>query len=408
MPLLEIQELSKRAPLPLRVVMVTETYPPEVNGVAMTLQRLTVGLLRLGHQVTLVRPRQHIYDRPGCCNQPRTVLVKGATLPGYTEIRIGLTSKARMLRQWQEDCPQVIYIATEGPLGNAALRAARQMDIPVVTGFHTNFHQYTRHYRLGWLEPVVWSYLKKFHNQTYATLVPNQKLADSLQQAGISNTRILSRGVDCQLYDPLRRDTQLRHDWGVGDDGVVMLYVGRMANEKNLMLAVESYKSLCQQGNLVKFVMVGDGPLYESLSRQHPEIIYCGFQHGVDLARYYASADVFVFPSETETFGNVVLEAMASGLAIVAYNYAAAQMHLDDDVNARLVPPGDREAFISAVCELVKQQGRVQRLRSCVRAVALSVDWRYIIEKFEHLLKDAADIQASEDASGFHKKFKQR
>jgi glycosyltransferase involved in cell wall biosynthesis len=408
MPLLEIQDSTRRAALPMRIAVVTETYPPEVNGVAMTLQRLTMGLLQLGHQVTLVRPRQHTYDRPGCCKQPRTVLVKGATIPGYSEIRLGLTSKARMLRQWQEDCPQVIYIATEGPLGNAALRAARQLDIPVVTGFHTNFHQYTRHYRLGWLEPVVWSYLKKFHNQTYATLVPNQKLADALQQAGINNTHILSRGVDCQLYDAARRDRQLRRDWGVDDNGIVMLYVGRMANEKNLMLAVESYKSLCQQGNVVKFVMVGDGPLYDGLSQQHPEIIYCGFQHGEDLARYYASADVFVFPSETETFGNVVLEAMASGLAIVGYDYAAAQMHLEDGLNARLIPLGDREAFITAVCQLVKQPETILRLRRGVRDVALGIDWGYIIDVFARLLKDAAHVVAAEQSPEFHKKFNHR
>lgn len=397
MPMLEMPESTQRAPIPLRIALVTETYPPEVNGVAMTLQRLTTGLLQNGHQVVLVRPRQHIYDRPGCCNQPHTILVKGMTLPGYTEIRLGLTSKRNMLRQWQEHCPQVIYIATEGPLGRAALQAARQLDIPVVTGFHTNFHQYTRHYRMGWLEPVVWSYLKKFHNQTFATLVPNQKLADSLTQMGIDNARILSRGVDCELFNPTRRDRKLRRDWGVDDNGVVMLHVGRMANEKNLMLAVDSYKRMRRSGIKVKFVMVGDGPLYEGLSKEHPEIIYCGFQHGKDLARYYASADVFVFPSETETFGNVVLEAMASGLAIVAYNYAAANMHLTDDVNARLVPLGDEDIFITTVNELVSQRDRQQRLRDRVREVALGIDWRYIISEFEDVLVTACNHQVVAD-----------
>ena len=389
----------------MRIALVTETYPPEVNGVAMTLKRLTSGLLQCGHQVTLVRPRQHTYDRPGCCNHPHTVLVKGMTLPGYTEIRLGLTSKGYMLRQWQEHCPQVIYIATEGPLGNAALRAARQLDIPVVTGFHTNFHQYTRHYRVGWLEPVVWSYLKNFHNQTFATLVPNQKLADSLMQMGIDNARILSRGVDCQLYDPVRRDRQLRRDWGVDDNGVVMLYVGRMANEKNLMLAVESYQQMRRAGSKVKFVMVGDGPLYESLSREHPEIIYCGFQHGHNLARYYASADIFVFPSETETFGNVVLEAMASGLAIVAYDYAAAHMHLTDGITARLAPLGDKAAFCAAVNELCNQSQQRQSIRTSVREVALGIDWRYIINEFEELLAMACQQSVT---VGIHKKFNSR
>ena len=400
-----IQEPTKQTPIPLRIALVTETYPPEVNGVAMTLQRLTMGLLQGGHRVTLVRPRQHTYDRPGCCNQPHTILVKGMTLPGYTEIRIGITSKRHMLRQWSEHCPQVIYIATEGPLGRAALQAARQLDIPVVTGFHTNFHQYTRHYRMGWLEPVVWSYLKKFHNQTFATLVPNQKLADSLTDKGIENAQILSRGVDCQLFNPTRRDRQLRQDWGVDDNGVVMLHVGRMANEKNLMLAVESYRCMRQSGINVKFVMVGDGPLYEGLSKEHPEIIYCGFQHGKNLARYYASADVFVFPSETETFGNVVLEAMASGLAIVAYDYAAAHMHLSNDVNARLVELGQNEQFIKAVCEVVSQTERRRRYQDSVRDVALRIDWCYIISEFETVLKKACNKHIAEDV---HKSFNAR
>jgi glycosyltransferase involved in cell wall biosynthesis len=391
MPLLEIQASSSEPQELSRIALVTETYPPEVNGVAMTLQRLTQGLLERGHEVTLVRPRQHTYDRPGCCNQPRTVLVRGMTLPGYTEIRIGLTSKGYMLRLWREVCPQVIYIATEGPLGRAALSAARQLKIPVVTGFHTNFHQYTRHYRLGFLEPLVWKYLKSFHNRTHATLVPNQQLAESLTELGIDNAHILSRGVDCQLYHPMRRDKSLRRDWGANDDDIVMLYVGRIANEKNLMLAVESYQSLRQQNIAVKFVMVGDGPLYEGLTREYPEIIYCGFQHGKQLARYYASADVFVFPSETETFGNVVLEAMASGLAIVAFDYAAAHMHLQDDSSARLVTLADRQGFIDAVRQLVCDPQKIQQLRRRVRDIATGIDWQRVIEHFENMLTAASE-----------------
>ena len=146
--------------------MVTETYPPEVNGVAMTLQRLVTGLLVNGHRVSLVRPKQQPLDRPGCCDKPAVILVPGLPIPGYQGLHFGLPSRKRLLSIWRDVRPDVIYVATEGPLGRSVISAAEQFEIPVISGFHTNFHTYSNHYGVGFLKPLVENYLRYFHRHT--------------------------------------------------------------------------------------------------------------------------------------------------------------------------------------------------------------------------------------------------
>jgi len=189
------------------------------------------------------------------------------------------------------------------------MRAARSLGIPTVSGFHTNFHQYCKHYGLGWLQQIALRYLRWFHNQTECTLVSNQDLRVGLQSAGFNNVSILERGVDSQLFDGQRRSSQLRREWGVSDNDLVLICVGRIAAEKNLRVAIEAYREMLKRGAGVKFVIVGEGPLRSVLQKENTDLIFAGMQTGEQLARHYASADVFLFTSETETFGNVTLEA---------------------------------------------------------------------------------------------------
>jgi len=200
---------------------------------------------------------------------------------------------------------------------------------------------------------------------------------------------LLGRGVDSRVFSPGRRDPSLRAAWGARPTELVVLYVGRLAREKNVALAIEAFRAMRQVGAVRHLVIVGDGPLRAELQATHPDVRFCGPQRGALLAAHYASADVFLFPSETETFGNVVLEAMASGLAVVAFDYAAARVHISSGETGVLVPRGDRRGFIAAAVTLAGSPSDVARLRRAARSLAVLLDWEAVIDRFETLLIDA-------------------
>ncbi|HEY7318482.1 MAG TPA: glycosyltransferase family 1 protein [Candidatus Binatia bacterium] len=387
------------APHPIKsrhICVVTETYPPEINGVSFTLARLIQGLRLLGHYVSIVRPRQP--DRPAATLDidSTETLLPSVPLPGYSGLRFGLPAGRALREQWSDNRPDVIYIATEGPLGWSALRAALDLDLTVFSGFHTSFDRYSHYYHLGWLQPWIARYLCKFHNRTHGTLVASPDLRDELCAMGIKNVSILGRGVDGELFNPARRSASVRHAWRVSDNDIVALYVGRVAAEKNIALAIKAYHAMRQVESGAKFVLVGDGPLRASLQEQHPDVIFCGAQQGEELARTYASADVFLFPSETETFGNVTLEAMASGLVVVAFDYAAARMHITAGQSGVLVPFGDSSGFVAAAAKLARAPQSLFHIRQQARSYATRLDWQHIIHRFATLLLDGIEDEARE------------
>src|SRR5688572_16584997 len=204
----------------MRYAIITETYPPEVNGVALTVQGLERGLQSRGHDVQLIRPRQP--DEPVRAADELQMLVPGAPLPRYAGLRAGLPCTRRLQRLWSASRPDAIYVATEGPLGWSALRAARKLGIPAATGFHTRFDEYMRDYGFPWLEPVAMRWMRHFHNGADATLVPTRELADFLGASGFRDVRLLPRAVDTRLFDPARRDDDLRAGWSAGDDAPVV------------------------------------------------------------------------------------------------------------------------------------------------------------------------------------------
>jgi glycosyltransferase involved in cell wall biosynthesis len=377
----------------LRVAVVTETYPPEVNGVAMTLACIVDGLQRRNHRIQLIRPRQHATESPARNVHFEEVLSRGVPIPRYQGLRIGLPAKQALFRLWSLKRPDVVHIATEGPLGWSALTAAAQLKLPVSTGFHTNFHSYSQHYGVGFLKKPIAAYLRKFHNRAQATLVPTEDLRRELAAQGFENLRVVSRGVDTRLFSPARRSPQLRRDWGAADGEPVALYVGRIAPEKNLKLVVGAFSSMRTRVPRARLVMVGDGPERAALAARHPGIVFAGMRSGEDLAAHYASADVFLFPSLTETFGNVTLEAMASGLAVVAYDYAAAQQHIAHERSGLLVPFDNGEAFVRLATALVADPGRAALLRVHARASAERIDWDNVFDDFETVLRDVMQRQ---------------
>jgi glycosyltransferase involved in cell wall biosynthesis len=377
----------------LRVAVVTETYLPEVNGVAMTLARIVDGLQRRHHRIQLIRPRQHATETPAHDVHFEEVLSPGVPIPRYQGLRIGLPAKQALFRLWSLKRPDVVHIATEGPLGWSALAAAIKLKLPVSTGFHTNFHSYSRYYGVGFLKKPITAYLRKFHNRAQVTLVPTEDLRRELAIQGFENLRVVSRGVDTRLFSPARRSPQLRRDWGAADGEPVALYVGRIAPEKNLGLVVDAFSSMCKRVPRARLVMVGDGPERIALATRHPDIVFAGTRTGEDLAAHYASADMFLFPSLTETFGNVTLEAMASGLAVVAYDYAAAQQYLAHERSGLLAPFNDDEAFVGLATALAVDPGRAASLRVQARASAERIDWDNVFDDFEAVLRDVMQRQ---------------
>jgi len=378
----------------MRIVIVTETWPPEINGVALTVQSLAQGLAALGHSIEIVRPRQDDDDAAAIAGLDHLPM-PGAALPRYPGLRFGLPAHRRLHRRWSQQRPDVLYIATEGPLGLTALGAARRLRIPVSTGFHTRFDDYARHYGLGFLTPTVYAYLRRFHNRADATLVPTVELATFLESNRFRNVRLLRRAVDTKLFHPQQRDEALRREWHLDGDDLAIIYIGRIAPEKNLDLAVTAFRAIQAQHPTARFVLVGDGPARKTLSAQHPDFVFAGVRRGADLARHYASGDLFLFPSVTETFGNVTLEALASGVPVVAYDYGAAREHMRATDVGACVSLHDREAFVASAVTLANDAPRRRRLRESARAAVGGLDPASVAISFAELLGDLAQRRAA-------------
>ena len=391
--------IEARANDPRHICIVTETYPPEINGVALTLGHLVEGLRRIGHRVSLVRPWQQAADSTRSSNQrngitdgneAETILVPGMPLPGYRGLQIGWPAGRRLREWWTRDRPEVIYVATEGPLGWSAVCSARSLGIPAFSGFHTNYDIYAKHYRLGRVQNLVLKYLRLLHNRTDGTLVASSDLCARLVEHGFQSVKVLGRGVDNRLFAPERRSSELRRHWEVAEGGLAALYVGRLAPEKNVRLAIGAYQEMKRCNAAAKFILVGDGPIRSELQAEYPALGFAGTQTGVALAEHYASADIFLFPSETETFGNVTLEAMASGLAVVAYDYAAARIHIRHRETGWLVPYGDARSFVASASRLAEERVALEQMRRQAREYTARVSWTKVVERFDALLSGSA------------------
>lgn len=366
----------------MRYAIVTETYPPEINGVALTVQGLERGLRQRGHEVSVVRPRQS-QDTEGAAHE---ILVRGAPLPRYPGLRLGLPARRRLLSAWRNERPDAIYVATEGPLGWSALRAARALGIPAATGFHTRFDEYMRDYGAPFLVGTALRWMRRFHNRADATLVPTRELAEFLRSQGFDDVVRLPRAVDTILFDPACRNAALRRQWGVDDNALAVIYVGRIAPEKNLDLAVHAFRSLQRARPDARFVWVGDGPSREKLQQEHPDFIFCGVQRGRTLAEHFASGDLFLFPSHSETFGNVTLEAMSSGVPTVAFDYGAAREYLRDGVHGAAIADGDDQGFIAAAVRIASEDATRARMAVACRDGVRGLRPEQVAADFDALL----------------------
>src|SRR5262245_21571582 len=244
----------------IRIAVVTETYPPEINGVARTVGPMVEWLLSRGHTIDLVRPRQR--PEPAREQHPalHETLTAGAAVP-RSQVQVGFALPGTLATRWRAVRPDLVHVVTEGPLGWAAVSAARSLGIPVCSDFHTNFHSYAGHYGFGWMQGAVAAYLRWIHNRTACTLVPTEQLRAELEQLGFERLRIAGRGVDAKLFNPARRSAELRRQWGCAGDELVAISVGRLAPEKALDLFASAARAMQAVDSRMRVVVVGDGPV---------------------------------------------------------------------------------------------------------------------------------------------------
>jgi glycosyltransferase involved in cell wall biosynthesis len=380
----QIKEPALMTPSPgkrsLRLVLVTETFPPEVNGVARTLGRWVEGFRARGHDVRMIRPRQ-----PG--ESAALDRVYGMALPFYQQVRVGVASPLYVGGLLQHLKPDLVHIATEGPLGLSALMSAQWLGVPVASSFHTNFDHYAAHYGMLAIARLGFAYLRWFHNRTLVTLVPSQATRKRLTADGMHRVEIWSRGVDGEVFNPRHRDEGLRRGLGLGPDDPLLVYVGRLAAEKNLPALLQAFarlRSLAAPGlrERLRLALVGAGPLAGSIELTlQPGVVLAGEQHGARLSRWYASGDLFAFPSLSETFGNVMLEAQASGLPVVGYDCQGVNERVTPEVDGLLVPvDGDLAPALLRLCE---DRDMRRRMGEESRAKAARQDWKPIFDELE-------------------------
>ena len=367
----------------LKIAIVTETFPPEVNGVSMTFGVIAAELGRRGHTVTEYRPHRPDLYGDNVRRDFQEVSMPGIPIPGYPLLRLGLPAFHRFKKLWQAHPPDLVHVVTEGPLGATAVSAARALKIPVTSSFHTNFHQYASSYGFALLHHAALSWLRRVHNRTCRTFVPTKELSDELAALGFENLRPLSRGIDLRQFSSSLRDASLRAEWGADPDDPVVLHVGRMAAEKNYPHLFKCYAAMRAANPRTRFVMVGDGPLRTRLQAGHPDCIFTGFMSRVNLARHYASADIYIHASLSETFGNVLTEAMGSGLAVAGFNYAAARLFVRHEENGLVAPCDQPEALVAAAVRLVSDAALRHKIRTAAPVSVAHQSWENVVGRFE-------------------------
>jgi phosphatidylinositol alpha 1,6-mannosyltransferase len=381
-----------------RIALFTGNYNHIADGVSLTLNRLVRFLERQGHDVRVFAPT--VAD-PAIEHAGTLIPVPSVPLPGRPEYRISLGMPRRVKEYVRDFQPDLVHIATPDLLGWSALRLAERYQYPVVTTYHTHFSSYLKYYRAERLEPLLWRMLRRFYRRCHHIYVPTQSMADVLAAQGITDGLMLwPRGVDRALFHENRRSNEWRKELGFAEDDVVLTFVSRLVLEKGLSVFAEVVEKASALRPNVRSLVVGEGPARAELESRLPGAVFTGHLSGPDLARAYASSDVFVFPSDTETFGNVVLEAMACALPSVCADATGSKSLVEDGVSGFLATAGDSTDFVEKVISLVDDD----ELRRTMGARALSragmFYWDAVLERIERYYDLALNDSPALTASG--------
>lgn len=367
--------------LDLRIALFTGAYNHIADGVSLTLNRLVDFLGQKGAEVRVYAPT---VPHPALKEAGTLVPVRSITAPGRPDYRISLGLSADAREDLTGFKPNLFHIATPDLLGLSALRIARRSGTPTVASYHTHFASYLDYYRLGALETATWAYLKWFYNQCRHVYVPTPSMLQVLVAQGItSDLRLWPRGVEAGLFNPDRRSLEWRRALGFADQDVVVAFVSRLVAEKGLNVVTDVVRELDTRGIAHRVLIVGDGPERASLGGSLPKAIFAGHLVREALATAYASSDVFLFPSETETFGNVTLEAMASGLPSVVADATGSNALVEQGVTGFLAPPREAAVFLDRVTRLIENPELRARMGSAARTAAEKYEWSRVLGQIE-------------------------
>ncbi|KKI88855.1 glycosyl transferase [Bacillus sp. SA1-12] len=369
----------------MRIAIFTDTFAPDVNGVARTLKRFTDYLEKNGIEFRVFAPvstNESLFS---------SHIHRFASLPFflYPECRLALPNMLQVKAELQRFKPDLIHVATPFNIGLCGLHYAKKLNIPIVGSYHTDFDQYLEYYDLQFLSKFLWKYMHWFHKPLKKIFVPSNETMEQLKRKGFSNIRIWGRGVDCSLFHPRYSKKQIREEYGIKEK-FIFSYVGRLAPEKDIeTLMTISLQLPDEVKNQVHWLIVGDGPSKEEMVKRAPvNMTFAGYLSGENLAKIYASSDLFIFPSPTETFGNVVLEALAAGTPVIAANSGGVKNIIKHEATGYLCDPKNADQFIQAIIHLLNHHALRLKMGDAARSYALSQTWEQI---FDGLIKEYED-----------------
>jgi glycosyltransferase involved in cell wall biosynthesis len=394
----------------MRVLYCTDTYPPQVNGVSIVTALSVSGLTRLGWECAVVAPE---YPRAthaawnqfaGSEGQPaELVSLRSVALPRYPEVRLALPRSAPVHDLVRRFRPDLVHCATEFTVGRMGQLAAARAKLPLVSSYHTDFARYAGAYGAPWLGKVVSSYLGRFHRRSRRVFTPSTVSREDVLSLSVPAVDVWGRGVDAELFHPGRRSQAMRAALGIGSR-FAFLYVGRLAPEKRPDHIVEAFR-LASDGlpkGVIHLIMAGTGPLEAELrATAPPGVTFLGFlERKSRLPDLYANCDAFVFASVTETLGLVILEAMASGLPVIAAPAGGVRDHLRDGRNGLAYPEGDVNAMARAMVRLTGEWWLTQQLARGARSTAEALTWEREIERLDQSYREVCEEARSTESRG--------
>lgn len=371
----------------MRIAVFSEVYWPMVSGVGVTLLRLTKALEARGHQV---RVYSATYSLPkGARDRPEVHRSPSVPLFLYQDVQWAFPRLRDIVEDLGKFRPDVVHVATEFALGLAGLKAARRLGLPLVASAHTDYDKYAARYGVDWALRAGWHYLRWFYGQAQMVLCPSRIYEKHLHTRGVTHTGVWSRGVDPACFHPRFRSDGYRRALGLAPNDLLVTYIGRIAREKNLALLLEAWEALAPHRGSAQLALVGRGPLEDDIRRRRiPGVHLMGLLHGPELSAAYASADIFAFPSATETFGNSLLEAMGSGLPSLAASAGGVLEFAIHEENAWLVAPNSTAAITHGLRRLIEDAGLRSKLSSGALRTAAERGWDTV---YDRLLQDYRD-----------------
>lgn len=367
----------------MRIAVFSDTYLPQVNGVSKT--------LNLMHRYMNQAGIESIFVTPTAPEGEEGIL----TLPGlkffmYPELSLALPRYFYIRRIMDEFKPDIIHLATEYTVGLIGLKYALSRGGLLSASYHTNIPEYLGYYNMPTLEGIAWKYLLWFHSYMHINMCPSEATAQLLNKRGMGNLQVMGRGIDEEGFSPLMRSEEIRQAWNIPGESALLLYVGRLAAEKELDVLLEAIKFLGDRP--FRLMIVGDGPLRSELEKLRDEkVILTGYKTGEELRRIYASADIFAFPSSTETYGNVILEAMASGLPVVGPRAGGVQENIIEGYNGIYFTPHNAADMARAIIMLMDDENfRVQAGRNAnqhARSRTWQNEFRQVFDTYQQMLE---------------------